>query len=146
VAGAIYFDYNDYRTLVGDKGLGSFKQRVHGVVDLYGNRKPSFAALRRQASPIESLTLTASNAEYALRLTTRQTLPAYSLRGYRIRWAVFGYDGLPMNGRLDLLRDLEPGKTLELNASFREAGIVRVVVDVMRPTGSSVATVEIRHA
>ena len=33
VAGAIYFDYNDYRTLVGDKGTGAMRQRVHGVVD-----------------------------------------------------------------------------------------------------------------
>ena len=39
VAGAIYFDYNDYRTLVGDKGAGAMRQRVHGVVDLYGAKK-----------------------------------------------------------------------------------------------------------
>lgn len=54
VASAIYFDYNDYRTLVGDKGQGAMRQRVHGVVDLYGQPKASFAALRLQASPIES--------------------------------------------------------------------------------------------
>ena len=55
VAGTIFFDYNDYRTHIGDKGIGPLKQRVHGVVDLYGNRKPSFEALRQEASPIESL-------------------------------------------------------------------------------------------
>ena len=57
VAGAIYFDYNDYRTLVGDKGAGALRQRVHGVVDLYAARKPSFEALRLQASPINSVVL-----------------------------------------------------------------------------------------
>src|SRR5690606_24521191 len=36
VGGLIFFSYNDYRTHIGDKGIGALKQRVHGVVDLYG--------------------------------------------------------------------------------------------------------------
>lgn len=36
VSGAIFFCYNDYRTHVGDRGVGVVQQRVHGVVDLYG--------------------------------------------------------------------------------------------------------------
>jgi beta-galactosidase len=36
VAGAIFFCYNDYRTHVGDRGVGALQQRVHGVVDAYG--------------------------------------------------------------------------------------------------------------
>ena len=38
VGGLIFFDYNDYRTHLGDKGLGVLKQRVHGVVDVLGAR------------------------------------------------------------------------------------------------------------
>src|SRR5205807_1993801 len=38
VAGLIFFDYNDYRTHVGDKGVRACKQRVHGVVDVFGSR------------------------------------------------------------------------------------------------------------
>ena len=54
VAGLIFFDYNDYRTHIGDKGTGVLKQRVHGVVDVFGVRKPSFEALREESSPVES--------------------------------------------------------------------------------------------
>jgi beta-glucuronidase len=43
VGGAIFFCYNDYRTHVGDRGVGSLQQRVHGVVDLYGAHKPSYS-------------------------------------------------------------------------------------------------------
>ena len=55
VGGLIFFDYNDYRTHIGDKGSGVLKQRVHGVVDVFGARKPSFEVLRSESSPVESL-------------------------------------------------------------------------------------------
>jgi beta-glucuronidase len=143
VAGAIYFDYNDYRTLVGDKGVGSFRQRVHGVVDLYANRKPSFQSLRLQASPIESVVLkSTAPAHFSLQVVSRRTLPAYTLRGYRVRWVVYGYDDLPMEGRIDDLAAIEPGGRVELTASFAQSDAKRIVVDVLRPTGYSVARVE----
>jgi beta-glucuronidase len=143
VAGAIYFDYNDYRTLGGDKGSGAFRQRVHGVVDLYANRKPSFQALRLQSSPIESLELKLSSpTEFTLRIVSRKTLPAYTLRGYRVRWVVCGYDDLPMEGKTDELRAIAPGDSITLTASFSEAHPKRVIADVLRPTGMSVATAE----
>jgi hypothetical protein len=34
---------------------GALKQRVHGVVDLYGTHKPSFDALRSESSPVKQL-------------------------------------------------------------------------------------------
>ena len=99
VAGAIYFDYNDYRTLVGDKGLGALRQRVHGVVDLYGKRKPSFEALRLQASPIEKLALRrAGEGRLEFELRMREQIPGYTLRDYSLRWIAYGYDDLPMDG------------------------------------------------
>src|ERR1017187_2662284 len=55
VAGLIFFCYNDYRTHVGDRGVGAMQQRVHGVVDVYGARKPSYDVLRAESSPLESL-------------------------------------------------------------------------------------------
>ena len=145
VAGAIYFDFNDYRTLVGDKGVGSFRQRVHGVVDLYANRKPSFQALRLQSSPIESLNLTRTKpTDFLLRLASRKTLPAYTLRGYRVRWVAYGYDNLPMEGRLDDLPAVEPGGSISLSASFSQLDLKRVEADILRPTGHSVASTEWR--
>ena len=53
VEGAIYFDLTDYRTHYGG-GEGKFKQRVHGIYDMYGKPKPSMIALREQSSPLGS--------------------------------------------------------------------------------------------
>ncbi len=145
VAGAIYFDFNDYRTLVGDKGEGSFRQRVHGVVDLYANRKPSFQALRAQASPIESISITRPHpTEFSLKVTSRNTLPAYTLRGYRVRWIAFGYDELPMEGMFDQLPTLRPGGIVTLTTRFKVVEILRVTADVLRATGYSAASTEWR--
>ena len=144
VAGAIYFDYNDYRTLVGDKGAGAMRQRVHGVVDLYARRKSSFAALRRQASPIEQLSLLQStDGSYRLIVSARKQLPGYVLRGYRARWVVFGYDDLPMHGIVSQLPDLHPGDSHMTQATFPIQDTRRIVVDILRPTGFSAASVEL---
>jgi beta-glucuronidase len=143
VAGAIYFDYSDYRTLVGDKGSGAMRQRVHGVVDLYGRPKPSFEALRLQASPVESAILRKSDDKrYQLEIRTRQQLPGYALRDYSLRWVAFGYDGLPMDGRKTDLPSLQPGSSHAFETAFTVTGIRRVVVDLSRPTGYSAITVE----
>jgi beta-glucuronidase len=139
IAGAIYFDYNDYRTLVGDKGIGAFKQRVHGVVDLYANRKPSFNALRQQSSPIEQLKLNRSESGCTLSIETRKTLPSYTLRGYRVRWIVYGFDDLPMEGGFIELPDLHPGQQHTLSVQCKTELRRRIAVDISRPTGFSVA-------
>jgi beta-galactosidase len=143
VAGAIYFDYNDYRTLVGDKGAGAMRQRVHGVVDLYGAKKPSFEALRLQASPIEKAILRKSSVgRFEFEIRTRQHLPGYALRGCSLRWLAYGYDDLPMDGGMTTLPTLLPGssQTYEIKTSI--TGIRRIIVDVIRPTGFSAITAE----
>jgi beta-galactosidase len=143
VAGAIYFDYNDYRTLVGDKGEGAMRQRVHGVVDLYGRRKPSFEALRLQASPIEIAVLRkVGEARFELELRTREQLPGYTLRGYSLRWLAYGYDDLPMDGGQTTLSALASGSSQIFEIKLSIAGIRRIVVDAVRPTGFSAITVE----
>ena len=143
VAGAIYFDYNDYRTLVGDKGLGALRQRVHGVVDLYGGRKPSFEALRLQASPIIRAVLRKSGeGRFELELRTRERLPNYTLRDYFLRWLAFGYDDLPMVGGKKALSTLPPGSSQAYEIEVPIAGIRRIAVDVVRPTGFSAISVE----
>ncbi len=140
VAGTIFFDYNDYRTHVGDKGVGPLKQRVHGVVDLYGNRKPSFEALRQEASPVETLQLAAREGSLSATVATRKTLPAYTLEGYSLRWMVFGFDDLPMEEGSVALPNLSPGQQATLRIEFQEKHPTRVRVDILRPTGFSVVT------
>jgi beta-galactosidase len=143
VAGAIYFDYNDYRTLVGDKGAGAFRQRVHGVVDLYGTRKSSFEALRRQCSPVRNIDIEKSGAaQYTINIQTRQQLPAYSLRGYSLRWIAFGYDGLPMEGGSIRLPVLSPGSSHKSTVAVSIPDVRRIDVAVLRPTGFSSISAE----
>jgi beta-glucuronidase len=114
------------------------------VVDLYANRKPSFQALRLQASPIERLSLKPSANGFLLDILTRKTLPAFTLRGYVARWLFYGYDGLPMEGQLNKLNDLSPGSRLTLKSLPTVDPPNLVVVDVMNPIGYSVATVQLK--
>lgn len=40
--GWVFFCLNDYRTHVGETGSGRLRSRIHGSVDLYGKKKPSY--------------------------------------------------------------------------------------------------------
>ena len=140
IGGLIFFCYNDYRTHMGDKGLGVMKQRVHGVVDLYGTRKPSFEELRREASPIETLEVEDRHAGLQVRLRTRRVIPAYNLREYRLRAVVYGFGGLPMEQKDYPLPALAPGDSVSLEVNLASKDARRVRFDVMRPTGFSAFT------
>jgi beta-glucuronidase len=140
IAGLIFFCYNDYRTHIGDRGTGALRQRVHGVVDVYGARKPSYALLRAESSAVEKLAVTGRGGELTIRLQTRATVPAYTLRGYTLRAVVYGYGKIPVEQvRLDV-PELGPGAEHSAMAKFKETWPTRVEVDLMRPTGESVAT------
>jgi len=140
VAGIIFFDYNDYRTHIGDKGLGALKQRVHGVVDVTGARKPSFEALRGESSPVASLEIKGEGRTRIAVVRTRPDLPAYALRGYRLRWIVSGNGGIPLERREISLPDLGPGDILKVPLGIAENDARRLRVDVVRPTGFPAAT------
>jgi beta-glucuronidase len=129
---------------VGDKGTGAMRQRVHGVVDLYAHRKPSFSDLRIQSSPFERLSiLNAADDSYSLVVVARKRLPGYTLRGYCARWVVFGYDDLPMHGVMDPLPELHPGESHTIHATLQVEGARRIALDILRPTGFSAAGVEL---
>jgi beta-glucuronidase len=135
VGGLIFFCYNDYRTHIGDKGLGALKQRVHGVVDVYGRRKPSFEVLARESSPIESGTLTGPPAAMTAAIRTRAVLPAYSLAGYVLRWIVRDSTDVPIEQHETVLPRLAPGTELTVKMPIESAAPSRVQIDVVRPTG-----------
>ena len=136
VAGAIFFCYNDYRTHVGDRGVGALQQRVHGVVDVFGERKPSYAVLRQESSPVASLSVENHGNLFHLSLETRGTLPAYTLRGYTLRGVFYGQGGIPVEQQEAAVPELAPGKsaTIELRFSQPEAPL-QVRFEVLRPTG-----------
>ena len=140
VGGLIFFCYNDYRTHIGDQGTGVMKQRIHGVVDLFGGRKPSFGALRDESSPVAALEWKGSPSSFVINIVTRKSAPAYSLAGYKLRGVSYGYSDIPREQREAALPRLTPGQSISIPLAFQEPDAVRIEFDVIRPTGFSALT------
>ncbi len=140
VSGAIFFCYNDYRTHMGDKGIGALQQRVHGVVDLYGQRKPSFAALRTESCPFAELTVSINGRWVTASMMTRTDLPSYPVEGYTMRCIMYGFGDLPMEVSSGALPRLMPGEGIIQELAFEEKSPKRIRVDLLRPTGHSAIT------
>jgi beta-glucuronidase len=138
VAADIFFCYNDYRTHVGDRGVGALKQRVHGVVDLCGTQKASHEVLRRESSPVESLTLENHLNTFKLLLRTRPDVPAYTLRGYKLRGTFYGEGEIPVERQEVELPEVAAGAETTVALTFSQSGVpLHVKFDVLRPTGFS---------
>ena len=138
VAGAIFFCYNDYRTHVGYSGVGALKQNVHGVVDLCGAPKASYDVLRRESSPVESLTLENHLNTFKLRLRTRHDVPAYTLRGYKLRGIFYGEGGIPIERQEVELPEIASGTEKTVELTFSQSGVpLHITFEVLRSTGFS---------
>jgi beta-galactosidase len=138
VGGLIFFCYNDYHTQIGDKGTGVMKQRIHGVVDLLGARKPSFSVLRNESGSVESLECHGNPNLFTVTLRTRDSIPRYTLGGYKLRGILYGFANIPLEYREAGLPVLKPGQTLSIPLDFKEKdSATRVEFDVIRPTGFS---------
>jgi len=134
VAGAIFFCYNDYRTHVGDRGVGALQQRVHGVVDVYGAHKSSYELLRRECSPIESITVERERNRFQLLIRVRPDLPSYTLRGYKVRGLFFGGGNIPVERQEMDLPDAPPGSETRVELVFTESEVpTHVQIDILRP-------------
>jgi len=144
VGGLIFFCYNDYRTHIGDKGTGVVKQRIHGVVDLLGARKPSYSVLRDESSPVEALEWGGNPSLFAINVRTRASVPAYALVGYKLCGTLYGHGNIPLERRESALPVLKPGQTVSIPLQFKEQGALRVEFDVVRPTGFFALTKEWR--
>src|SRR5208283_1982581 len=145
VAGLIFFCYNDYRTHIGDRGQGALKQRVHGVVDVYGRRKPSYEVLREEASPIETLTATLAGNELKVAWRTRATVPGYTLRSYTLEAVVYGQGDIPVERQSVTLPDLLPGSAFGHGFNLTARDTAEVRVEIRRPTGFSARTVSVHR-
>ncbi len=138
VAGAIFFCLNDYRTHVGHSGVGALKQNVHGVVDVFGAHKPSFAVLSQELSPVEALSVDNLLNAFHLRIRTRADVPMHALRGYRLRGLHYGVGDTPLEQQVVELPDIAAGSELSVDLKFSQADVpLRVAFDVLRPTGFS---------
>jgi beta-galactosidase len=140
IGGLIFFCYNDYRTHVGDKGSEVLKQRVHGVVDLLGARKPSYAALREESSPIEAFECTGNPGSFTIHVRTRKSVPVYTLLGYKVRGTLYGDGNIPLEQCEAALPPVKPGDSVSVSLRFKQPSAWRVEFDVIRPTGFSART------
>lgn len=122
ITGYIYFCLEDYRTQMGEEGIGRDKIRRHGVTDKYHKPKSSYYVLRQLMSPVEVTSVkpygekadkTSLANIYALKRSTphaeitiraKDNIPSYTLRGYRIEY-------VNNNGILCYvpLKNIEPG-------------------------------------
>jgi len=143
IAGAIFFCYNDYRTHMGDRGVGILKQRVHGVVDTYGAKKQSYDLLRRESSPIESLSLENHQNAFQVILRTRGDVPMYTLRGYTLRGTFYGQGDIPVELQEVVIPELPPASLARLELKFTQSEVPACIrFDVMRPAGFSAYSLE----
>lgn len=140
VAGLIFFCYNDYRTHIGDKGTGVCKERIHGVVDLYGNRKPSWEVLRLESSPVSAVHVTGNPELLTIAVSARSAVPAYCLRDYELRGIAFGFADIPLEQQTIALPDITPGQSAEVKLKFATPQPTKIVLDILRPTGFSAFT------
>jgi beta-galactosidase len=135
IGGAIFFCYNDYRTHVGDRGVGALQQRVHGVVDIYGARKPSYELLRHESSPIESLTVANKLNAFRVLVRARRDMPMYTLRNYKLRGVFYGQGNIPVAQREVELPDVAAGDEAKLELTFTQSETPEhVEFEVLRPT------------
>ena len=148
VCGYIYFCVQDYRTQMGEEGLGKWRIRRHGVTKVDLTPKASYHVLRQLMAPIDivevlpansmksgdalagQIVVDASDHDARITLQVKNSIPSYTLRGYTLKYQ----DG---KGRIQTvsLPVLEPGTkhTLvlkDVNAQY--------AFEVLRPNGSSV--------
>jgi beta-galactosidase len=142
IAGAIFFCYNDYRTHMGDKDQGVFRQRVHGVVDLLNQPKPSWQVFREEASPIKSITITPQEPNsFNIDILTRSLendLPAYILRDYVLVWRALDAKNLPIESGRRTILELKPGANFSEPVKISRGIVSQIKAEVFRPTGYSV--------
>jgi len=139
VAGAIFWTYQDYRT------PSNF---VMGLVDSQRNRRGSWEVLRNAYSPalIDSLTFSpAAEGQHTATVTLHTRgpidvdMPAYTLRGYTLHWAVTSPDGSTKFSEGNVsLPNLVPTSQWsgEMLLAIPAADYI-VTVSVIRPTGFS---------
>jgi beta-glucuronidase len=137
VAGAIFWSYQDYRTPTNYKT---------GLVDAGRNKRGSWEVLRDEFSPalFDSVIfsgMTGNQRTAAIALHTRgpvdEELPAYTLRGYTLHWAVTSPSGDKTfsagNASLPLL---VPGSKWSGGITWSVPGEGTIItVSIVRPTG-----------
>lgn len=138
IAGCIYFSLNDYRTHRGEDGVGRFRARIHGITDLYFNKKPSYTVFKQLASPVEIENVKKlSDTKVSAILLNKNSLPSYTLHNYSVMWKTTKGDT-----KFVMLPVMKPGDKITVELEDMEK---RFAFDVISPTGSIVTSYPIIH-
>lgn len=143
VAGAVFWTYQDH-------GSGLYGM---GIVDEQRRRKGSWEVLRQEYAPIRIVSVVPlpgadAGRGFAIDLRARGPLqddmPAYTLRGYRLHWAVLSSLGgtILREGEVPLPK-IAPGQTWSGVAKERVSTGQVVRFSVRRPTGFAAAEVTV---
>jgi hypothetical protein len=93
--------------------------------------------LRRESSPIDTFEVKGSPAALQIVLRTRETVPAFTLEGYKLRAVVYGLGDIPQERFEVAIPRLAPGQQVSLPIALKDKAPMRVQFDVLRPTGFS---------
>lgn len=138
IAGGIYFCLNDYRTHMGEDGTGKYRQRVHGVYDIYGKPRLSAEYLTLLSSPVEPVGFWPQGDKIKIVLLGSLGLPSYSMKGYSYVFA--SPEGDYTNMARSEFPELIPGKKIELMVNNQYQGKGRLVI--FNPVGFEVLNVK----
>ena len=148
ICGYIYFCLEDYRTQMGEEGLGKWRIRRHGVTKVDHTPKSSYYILRQLMSPIEIVEVAPAHAvknegslgaqyevdvrnnNVQVKLQVKNTIPSYTLRNYTLR-----YEDAKGQKQSVILPDMVPGETYPLFLNNINA---RYNFEIVRPNGFSV--------
>ncbi|MCO6497533.1 MAG: hypothetical protein J5I50_07710 [Chitinophagaceae bacterium] len=133
IEGAIYFDLTDYRThYPGTQDDDKYRQRVHGIYDVYGNPKPSMKVLREYSSPIEVQTLSSwKKGKLTVTAFGNIGLPQHTIKGYKLYLS--DREDNWQGTKAYEIPETKPGEKvlIEIDDLYNGGGIITVV----RPTG-----------
>lgn len=133
VEGAIYFDLTDYRThMTGTPEPGRFRQRIHGIYDMYGKPKPSMKILRELSSPLEVQQAHQwKKGKITLQLYGSVGLPQHKVSGYQLCWTATADSW--KSAKFYPIPNLLPGQQAYIEVDDLYGG--KGVVTVIKPTG-----------
>lgn len=138
IAGCIYFCLNDYRTHMGEDGSANYKARIHGITDLYFNKKSSYNVFKQLASPILiTNTKKLNETTVQVSLKNKDQLPSYTVRDFMIAWP--GTKGKLLYQKLPTLK---PGETATITLAGMNA---RAGFDICTPAGYRVISYPFVH-
>ena len=138
ICGYIYFSLEDYRTHIGEEGVGKHAVRRHGVCDKRLEPKASYYILRQIMSPVAvtkvrktdsgPASLICRDAEVTLQVL--DDIPSYTMRGYSLQYVTEKGEQVRI-----ALPELAPGSTYDLTLRDLNEGFH---FDILRPDGSAV--------